>query len=76
MAKIIAVNSDPTITSPSFLGVRKEQEGAAGPLANVRSAYVPWKGGAFQWVQVPPGNAPPGSNRSGYEGSEIAEAFD
>jgi hypothetical protein len=25
-------------------------------LANVRSGCAPWKGGAFQWVQVPPGD--------------------
>ncbi len=33
------------------------------------------KGGAFQWVQVPPGNAPAGSNRSSHGGDEMAEAF-
>ena len=24
--------------------------------ANVRLTRAPWKGGAFQWVQIPPGN--------------------
>jgi hypothetical protein len=36
---------------------------------------APCKGGAFQWVQAPPGNAPTGSNRSSHGGNEVAEAF-
>src|SRR3954447_13629071 len=35
------------------------------------------EGGAFQWVQAPPGElAPAGSNRSSHGGNEMAEAFD
>ena len=41
----------------------------------VSSGCAPWQGGAFLWVQVPPGNAPAGSSRSSYGGDEIAEAF-
>jgi hypothetical protein len=32
-------------------------------------------GGAFQWVQAPPGIAPTGSNRRSHGGNEVAEAF-
>jgi hypothetical protein len=43
----------------------------------VRNRCAPWQGGAFQWVQVPPGEfAPAGSNRSSHGGNEMAEAFD
>jgi hypothetical protein len=38
------------------------------------SGCAPWKGGAFLWVQVPPGTAPAGSNRSSHGGNEVAEA--
>jgi hypothetical protein len=38
---------------------------------------APWQGGAFQWVQGPPGEfAPAGSDRSSHGGNEMAEAFD
>src|SRR4051794_27109490 len=38
---------------------------------------APWQGGAFQWVQAPPGElAPAGSDRSSHGGNEMAEAFD
>jgi hypothetical protein len=34
------------------------------------------QGGAFQWVQIPPGDiAPAGSNRSRHGGDEMSEAF-
>ncbi len=33
------------------------------------------KAAFFQWVQVPPGIAPAGSNRSSHGGDEMAEAF-
>jgi hypothetical protein len=37
---------------------------------------APCKGGAFQWVQAPPGElAPAGSNRSSHGGNEMTEAF-
>src|SRR5262249_18211987 len=45
------------------------------PTMDVRYAGAPWKGGAFQWVRVPPGeNAPAGSNRSNCGGNEAVEA--
>jgi hypothetical protein len=48
---------------------------SVGP--NVRKGCAPWQGGAFQWVQIPPGEfAPAGSNRSSHGGNEMAEAFD
>ena len=44
---------------------------------NVRFRRAPCKGGAFQWVQAPPGDiAPAGSDRSSHGGNEMAEAFD
>ena len=44
---------------------------------DVSLGRAPCKGGAFQWVQVPPGElAPAGSNRSSHGGDEMAEAFD
>src|SRR3954466_10620091 len=44
---------------------------------SVRSGGAPWQGGAFQWVQAPPGElAPAGSDRSSHGGNEMAEAFD
>src|SRR5262245_54948130 len=36
----------------------------------VGSGCAPWQGGAFQWVKVPPGDAPAGSSRSSYGGDE------
>ena len=51
-------------------------EGFGTCLANDCFWRAPCKGGAFQWVQVPPGNAPAGSNRSSHGGNEVAEAFD
>src|SRR5262249_5233927 len=36
------------------------------PLSDVRCGCAPWKGGALQWVQVPPGNAPAGSSAGDY----------
>jgi hypothetical protein len=46
-------------------------------VSNVRYGCAPCKGGAFQWVQTPPGKtAPAGSNRSSHGGNEVAEAFD
>jgi transposase len=44
-------------------------------FTHVGYGCAPWQGGAFQWVRVPPGNAPAGSSRSSYGGDEIAEAF-
>jgi len=42
-------------------------------VLNVCSWRAPCKGGAFQWVQAPPGIAPPRSNRSSHGGNEVAE---
>src|ERR687893_267098 len=43
----------------------------------IRNGGAPWQGGAFQWVQAPPGElAPAGSDRSSHGGNEMAEAFD
>ena len=45
--------------------------------SRVRIGGAPWQGGAFQWVQAPPGElAPAGSDRSSHGGNEMAEAFD
>ena len=44
---------------------------------NVSEGGAPRQGGAFQWVQAPPGElAPAGSDRSSHGGNEMAEAFD
>ena len=34
----------------------RELGGAGCRSSHVRNARAPWKGGAFQWVQIPPGN--------------------
>jgi hypothetical protein len=38
--------------------------------SDVRSGCAPCKGGAFQWVQAPPGNRSPGQARLGYRPSK------
>ncbi len=51
-------------------------DGARYDGHDVRPHRAPWQGGAFQWVQAPPGQiAPAGSNRSSRGGNEMAEAF-
>ena len=46
-------------------------------LSKIGFGGAPWQGGAFQWVQAPPGElAPAGSDRSSHGGNEMAEAFD
>jgi hypothetical protein len=44
------------------------------PSAAAGACSLPRRAG-FQWVQVPPGDAPARSSRSSYGGDEMAEAF-